>query len=120
MNIYVKYLITAAIVVGVSEVAKRSDKLGALIVSLPLVTILAMFWIFFDTSDAERVKKLSSHAAYTFWYVVPTLPLFLVIPVLLKKGLHFGLVMAIYCVGTFVLFYLWAKLLEIFDIQLLP
>ena len=111
---------TAAIIVGVSEVAKRSDKLGALIVSLPLVTLLAMLWIFFDTSDEERVSKLSAHAAYTFWYVVPTLPFFLVIPILLKKGLHFSLVMLVYCVGTFVLFYLWAKVLELFDIQLLP
>ena len=120
MNPLIKYLITAAVIVIVSEVAKKSDKLGALIVSLPMVTILAMIWIFFDTESADKVKKLSDHASYTFWYVIPTLPMFLVMPVLFKKGLHFGFVLLIYCLGTFALFYLWAKILEKFDIYLLP
>jgi len=99
MNIWVKYLLTAAVIVIASELAKKSDKLGALILSLPLMTVLAM---------------------YTFWYVVPTLPMFLVMPVLLKKGLHFGWVMMIYCLGTFLFFFVWAKILQKFDIQLLP
>ena len=62
-----KYLVTAAIVVAVSEVAKRSDKLGALIVALPLVTILAMIWLYVEKQPPE---KIASHAWYTFWYVV--------------------------------------------------
>ena len=118
MNIWIKYLITAAVVVAVSELAKKSDKLGALMVAMPLVTILAMVWIFVESGDSEKTRKLADHAFYTFWYVVPTLPMFLVIPFLLRKELHFSLVMLIYCVGTYGLFYLWAKLLQKFGIDL--
>ena len=80
--IVTKYLITAAIVVVVSEVAKRSDKAGALIASLPLVTVLALLWMYFENQPGE---KLANHARYTFWYVLPTLPMFLVFPSLLGK-----------------------------------
>lgn len=80
--IVTKYLITAAVVVLVSEVAKRSDKAGALIASLPLVTILALLWMYYEAQPAE---KLANHARYTFWYVLPTLPMFLAFPSLLAK-----------------------------------
>lgn len=122
MNPILKYLITAGIIVIVSEVAKKSDKLGAFIVAMPMVTILAMVWIFMDTGQeqGDKVRKLSDHAAYTFWYVVPTLPMFLVMPLLFKKGIHFSFVMVIYCLGTFAIFYVWAKLLEKFGVYLLP
>ena len=120
MNIWVKYLITAGLIVAVSELAKKNDKLGAFMVAMPLVTVLAMLWIFVEANDADKVAKLANHAAYTFWYVVPTLPMFLVMPVLFRKGLHFSLVMAVYCVGTFVIFYAWAKVLERFGVNLMP
>nr|WP_284047268.1 DUF3147 family protein [Guyparkeria hydrothermalis] len=77
-----KYLTTAGVVVLVSEVAKRSDKLGALIAALPLVTILALIWLHIETGSPEKV---SNHAWYTFWYVVPTLPMFLTFPFLLGR-----------------------------------
>ncbi|MGE4243649.1 DUF3147 family protein [Ramlibacter sp.] len=77
-----KYLITAAIVVAVSEVAKRSDRLGALIAALPLVTLLAMAWLHFEDAPAE---KIANHARYTFWYVIPTLPMFLAFPALMAR-----------------------------------
>ncbi|HWA37400.1 MAG TPA: DUF3147 family protein [Burkholderiales bacterium] len=80
--IVTKYLVTAALVVVVSEVAKRSDKAGALFASLPLVTVLALLWMYFENQPAE---KLASHARYTFWYVLPTLPMFLAFPALLAK-----------------------------------
>ena len=77
-----KYLITAAIVVVVSEAARRSDKLGGFIGALPLVTVLTLVWLYFENQPAEKV---ANHAWYTFWYVLPTLPMFLVFPVLLGK-----------------------------------
>ncbi|WP_018969839.1 DUF3147 family protein [Rubritalea marina] len=104
MPIVLKYLITAAIVVLVSEVAKRSDKIGALIAALPVVTSIAMLWMFVELKGDEQVERIGSHAWYTFWYVLPTLPMFLVIPSLLKKGMHFGWVMLLYALGTMVLF----------------
>lgn len=120
MNPWLKYLITAGIIVFVSEIAKKNDKLGALLVSLPLVSLLTMLWIFLESPEKERVEKLSSHAIYTFWYVLPTLPLFPVFSLLLKKGMPFVAVMGVYSLGTFVLFVLWAKLLEKWGIHLLP
>lgn len=106
MNIWLKYLITAAIIVAVSEIAKKSDKLAAFLISLPIMSVLAMLWIFIDNTGDERVAKLSKHATYTFWYVIPTLPMLIVIPILLRKGIYFGFVLLIYSVATFVLFYL--------------
>ena len=75
-----KYLVTAAVVVLVSEFAKRSDRLGGFIAALPLVTLLALVWLHVEQQPAE---KIANHAWYTFWYVVPTLPMFLVFPFLL-------------------------------------
>lgn len=75
-----KYLLTAAVVVIVSEAAKRSDKLGGFIAALPLVTFLALIWLYLEKQPQARI---SNHAWYTFWYVVPTLPMFLVFPLLL-------------------------------------
>jgi F0F1-type ATP synthase assembly protein I len=77
-----KYLVTAAVVVLVSEIAKRSDKLGGLIAALPLVTVLALIWLHVENQSPE---KIANHAWYTFWYVVPTLPMFLLFPMLLAK-----------------------------------
>jgi len=77
-----KYLITAAIVVLVSEIAKRSDKLGGLIAALPMVTLLALIWLYVEKQPQE---KIANHAWYTFWYVLPTLPMFLVFPALLAR-----------------------------------
>ena len=72
-----KYLVTAALVVLISEIAKRSDRLGGLIAALPLVTLLTLLWLYFEKQPAERISK---HAWYTFWYVLPTLPMFALFP----------------------------------------
>jgi hypothetical protein len=103
--IITKYLITAAIVVGVSELAKRSDRLGALLASLPLVTLLALIWLYVEKQPAE---KITNHAWYTFWYVVPTLPMFLVFPRLFVRfgfwpALGLSAVLTIVCFGVFAL-----------------
>lgn len=119
MPVVIKYLITAAIVVLVSEVAKRSDKIGALIAALPVVTSIAMLWMFIEFKGEEQVERIGSHAWYTFWYVIPTLPMFLVIPSLLKKGIHFGWVMAIYSVGTIILFVLMHLIMKKFGFPLM-
>ena len=81
-----KYALTALVVVVVSEVAKRSDKLGALIASLPLITILVMIWLYVEDQGNDKIAR---HAYYTFWYVLPTLPMFLLMPYLLNRGVAF-------------------------------
>ena len=100
-----KYLITAAVVVAVSELAKRSDRLGALLASLPLVTLLALTWLYIEKQPAS---KITNHAWYTFWYVVPTLPMFLAFPKLFDRfgfwpALAISAVITIVCFGLFAL-----------------
>lgn len=100
-----KYLITAAVVVLVSEAAKRSDRLGGLIGALPMVTILALIWLYVEHQSQQ---KIANHAWYTFWYVVPTLPMFLLFPALLPRlGFWFTLIacaaITVACFGLFAL-----------------
>ena len=110
-----KYLATAGVVVLVSEVAKRSDRLGGLIAALPLITILSLIWLHLEN---QSVEKVANHARYTFWYVIPTLPMFLVFPWLLPKlGFWFTLLAcAVFSVLCFVLF---AFIVRRFGIDLL-
>jgi uncharacterized membrane protein (GlpM family) len=77
-----KYLVTAGVVVLVSEAAKRSDRLGGFVAALPLVTVLTLIWLYVEKQPQE---KIANHAWYTFWYVVPTLPMFLAFPGLLRR-----------------------------------
>ncbi|MDB5988337.1 MAG: hypothetical protein JWR16_3390 [Nevskia sp.] len=111
-----KYLLTAAVVVAVSEAAKRSDKLGGLIAALPLVTFLALIWLHVEK---QSQTKIANHAWYTFWYVLPTLPMFLAFPVLLPR-LGFWLTMLACAALTIVCFGLFALLVRQFGIELLP
>ena len=111
-----KYLLTAAVVVLVSEAAKRSDKLGGFIAALPLVTLLALVWLYVDKQPAE---KIANHAWYTFWYVVPTLPMFLAFPVLLPK-LGFWPTLLASAAITAVCFGLFAWAVKPLGVDLLP
>lgn len=110
-----KYLVTAGVVVLVSEIAKRSDKLGGLIAALPLVTILALIWLHMENQPMEKV---ANHAWYTFWYVVPTLPMFLAFPFLLPR-LGFWMTLLACVALTLACFGLWALTLRRFGINLL-
>ena len=96
------YLITKALISGViiaaaSEAAKRSPTYGALLVSLPLISILAMIWLWRDTGDNERIAALSEG---TFWLVLPTLPMLLVLPAMLRNGFAFWTALAASCALT--------------------
>ena len=82
-----KAVLSGVIVMVVSEVARRSPGLGALIASLPLISVLAMIWLWRDTGDPARIAQ---HAEATFWLVLPTLPMFLVLPYMLRRGWEFG------------------------------
>jgi hypothetical protein len=114
------YFITKAALSGliialVSEVAKRSPGLGALIVSLPLISILAMIWLWRDTGDSARI---ASHVEATFWYVIPSLPMFLLMPALLRHGVGFWASLAAGCALTIVLYALTVMIAAKFGIRL--
>jgi hypothetical protein len=111
----IKAALSGVIIAVVSEVARRQPALGALIVSLPLVSILGILWLWHDTGDAERI---AAHAQATFWYVLPTLPMFLVVPLLLRAGINFWPSLAAGCALTFLLYLITVWALAKFGIAL--
>src|SRR6266851_1267840 len=111
----IKCALSGIIIAVVSEVAKRSPSLGALIVSLPLVSLLGILWLWRDTGDTERI---ASHAESTFWYVLPSLPMFLILPAMLRAGLGFWSSMGVACVLTMALYFITAWSLAKFGISL--
>lgn len=92
-----KFVLSAAVIVAVGEVAKRSSLFGALIASLPLTSLLAIIWLYLDTGCVERVNALTSSI---LWLVLPSLLFFLVLPWLLRNGLNFWWALFVSCLFT--------------------
>lgn len=111
----VKAALSGVIIAIVSEVARRQPALGALIVSLPLVSVLGILWLWHDTGDAERI---AAHAQATFWYVLPTLPMFLLLPLMLRAGIGFWPSLAAGCALTVLLYLITIRALARFGIAL--
>jgi hypothetical protein len=111
----IKCTLSGIIIAVISEVAKRSPAFGALIASLPLLSLLGMLWLWRDTGDAERI---ASQAEATFWYVLPSLPMFLVLPALLRAGVGFWPSMGLSCALTVVLYFATMWGLQKFGISL--
>ena len=108
----IKLVLTAAIIVLISEVSKKLPILGSLIASLPLVSVLGMIWMYGEKTDVE---KIASHSEGTFWYVLPSLPLFLVIPWLIRKwGVSVPFALGVGVVLTGLLYLLTTKVLSRF------
>jgi hypothetical protein len=115
--VIVKYAVTALIIVIVSEVAKRNDRAGALIASLPLVTVLVMIWLHVEK---QPEAKIANHAYYTFWYVLPTMPMFLLMPWMMNRGIGFWPSLLAGGALTIGCFALAAFVLKRFGIGLMP
>ena len=99
----IKAAISGVIVAIVSEVAKRYPGFGALVASLPLVSVLGMIWLWRDKPD---ISNMAAHVEATFWFVIPSLPMFLVMPVLLRMGIGFWTTLAVGCALTIALYLL--------------
>ncbi len=110
-----KAALSGIIIAAASEAARRAPALGALILSLPLVSLFAFIWLWRDTGDSARIAAVSES---TFWYVLPTLPMFLALPALLRAGLSFWLTLAACCALTFALYLLTVWALGKFGIAL--
>jgi hypothetical protein len=110
-----KAIISGVIIAIVSEVAKRNPGIGALILSLPIISILAFIWLWRDTADKEGIAAL---AQSTFWFVLPTLPMFLVLPALLRGGMGFWPALSLSSLMTILLYAAMAWTLAKFGIQL--
>jgi hypothetical protein len=111
----IKIALTAVVIVVVSEISKRLPLLGSLIASLPLISVLGMIWIYQETKDNQ---KLITHAEGTFWYVLPSLPMFLVMPWMMKKGVSFYLSLGAGILLTVILYVIMTKLLSRFGLNI--
>lgn len=97
----IKAGVSGILIAVVSELAKRYPGFGALVASLPLVSVIGMIWLWHDKPDANN---MAAHAGATFWYVLPSLPMFLLIPVLLRHGASFWVALAAGCALTVTLY----------------
>jgi hypothetical protein len=111
----VKALISGALIAIASTLARRYPGFGALVASLPLVSVLGMIWLWNDKPDTEI---MAAHAGATFWYVLPSLPMFLLMPVLLRHGLGFWLSLALGCGLTIALYAAMTWIAPRFGLQL--
>ena len=115
LYLVVKAALSGVIIAAASETARRAPALGALILSLPLISLLGFVWLWYDTGDDARIAAL---AQSTFCYVLPTLPMFLVLPALLRHGVGFWPALIAGCALTFVLYLVTIWLLAKFGVTL--
>ncbi len=107
--------LSAIIIVAVTEIAKRSSGFAALIAALPLTSLLAFVWLYLEGTDPARIAGLSSQI---FWLVLPSLVLFLLLPLLIKQGLGFWLSLAISIAATAACYFAMLPALRRFGVQL--
>lgn len=115
-TLVIKYFITASLIVLISEIAKKMDRLGAFISALPLITLTVMIWMYIENVPRE---KIANHALFTFWYVLPTLPMFLLMPWLLNRGVNFWLSLAACTLMTFISFIVTSFVAKYFGVELI-
>ena len=99
--IFLKILITATIIVIITETAKFNDRLGAIIAAIPITTFLVLFWLYYEKSSIE---KISNHMSYTLLYVIPTLPMFLTFPYLINRfGFYWAVILSVIITSIFIM-----------------
>lgn len=113
----VKLFLSAAIIVIVNKVQLFNDRLSALLIALPFTSIIAMVWMHQAKQSPER---LANHAEGTFWFVLPTLPMFLIMPWMLRNGWGFWATLAANCLLTIGFFWVTVFVLRRFGIDLMP
>lgn len=110
-----KALISGGLIVAISELAKRQNTVASIVHSLPLLSVMAFIWLFVGTRDTALIAR---HATGTFWFVLPTLPMFLVLAWLLRRGVGFWPALALCLVLTTVLYFLTMRLLKAAGVSL--
>lgn len=115
MHVIIKFAVTAAIIVAVSEIAKRSTVFGALVASLPMTSMLALIWLYNDTQDLTKISDLSLSV---FWMVLPSLAFFLLLPAFIRLGLGFytALLSASLCMAA--TYYVFTKFITLFSAKI--
>jgi hypothetical protein len=101
MYLLLKAVISGLLIALASEIARRNAALGALIASLPLISVLGVIWLWRDTTDPARI---ADHMSATLWYIAPSLPMFVLVPFALRHGWPFWPALAAGCALTFALY----------------
>jgi hypothetical protein len=112
---WIRALLSGVMIAAVSTVARRYPAGGALIASLPLISVLGMIWLWHDRPDAAN---MAAHAEATFWYVLPSLPMFLLIPAMLRRGVDFWPALTAGCVLTIVAYLATVLIAQRFGVRL--
>jgi len=115
MQFLIKIIVSAFIIAGVSELAKRFTPIAAILASLPLTSILAMIWLYHDTKNVEKISHLSIDI---FWAVLPSLLFFIALPLLLKTGMKFTWAMSLSALVMFIGYTLYAFVVSKFGIKI--
>ena len=115
LQLILRALLSGALVVGIGELAKRNNFTAAIVHSLPLISLLAVIWLFAETRDTALIAR---HLNGTFWFVLPTLPMFLAVPWLLRHGLAFWPALGAGVLLTVGLYFLTIRLLKAAAISL--
>lgn len=115
LGLLAKALLSGALITAIAEIGKRQPTVGALLASLPLVSVLGMALLWWQRPDAENMAQ---HAEATFWYVLPSLPMFLAIPTLLRAGVGFWPALLLGCALTVCLYLAMAHLGPRFGLKL--
>lgn len=110
-----KIVITTILIVLISEIAKRSSFMGAILASIPLMSVLAITWLYIDTKEIAKISELSLSI---FWLVIPSLALFVTLPLLLKQGINFYWSMSLSIGVTIFSYWLMISVLNHFGIKL--
>ncbi len=105
----VKLLVTALIILFVNKIQLVNDKLSALLIALPITSLIAMVWMHHGKQGGERI---ANHAQGTFWFVLPTLPMFLIMPAMMRRGWGFYPSLGVNCLITIGLFWLTVVILR--------
>jgi len=110
-----KAAISGVLVLMVSEISRRNPTVGGFAAALPLISVMSIVWLWRETGDVERI---ASQSAATFWFVLPSLPMFALMPVMLRSGLGFWPSLLAGCAMTIVLYFATAWLLSRFGVNL--
>lgn len=115
MEFAIRALLSGIIIALIAYVGKKAPAAGALIASMPLISILGMIWLWRDTGDSNL---LADHAEATFFFVLPSLPMFLLIPLMLRGGQSFWIALGAGAVLTVMLYLLTAMLAARFGVRI--
>ena len=110
-----KIVITTILIVIISEIAKRSTLMGGVLASIPLISVLAIIWLYVDTKNTELISEFSMSV---FWLVIPSLTFFLTLPFLLHKGINFYTSISLAIVITIACYYMMIIALKKFGISI--